>query len=85
VEAAEPEVVVVMPCGYDAPRALEEADAYADKLRALGARRVVAVDASAHFSRPGPRLIDGLEVLAWTLHPDRVPEPTVDRPLTVEL
>jgi hypothetical protein len=29
--------------------------------------------------------VDGLEVLAWTLHPDRVPEPTVDRPLTVEL
>jgi len=85
VAAAQPEVVVVMPCGYDAPRALEEAHAYANELRALDARRVVAVDASAYFARPGPRLIDGLEVLAWTLHPDRVPEPTVDRPLTVEL
>ena len=65
VAAAQPEVVVVMPCGYDAPRALEEAHAYADELRALGARRVVAVNASAYFSRPGPRLVDGLEVLAW--------------------
>jgi iron complex transport system substrate-binding protein len=35
---------------------------------------VVAVDASAYFSRPGPRLVDGLELLAHVLHPDRVPE-----------
>ena len=45
-----------------------------DALQELGARRVVAVDASAYFSRPGPRLIDGLEVLAHVLHPDRLPE-----------
>jgi iron complex transport system substrate-binding protein len=67
--AAEPEVVVVMPCGYDAPRAHAEALAYAGELAALGARRVVAVNASAYFSRPGPRLIDGLELLAQILHP----------------
>jgi iron complex transport system substrate-binding protein len=75
VAAAEPEVVVVMPCGYDATRSLEQARAYAPQLAALGARRVVAVDASAYFSRPGPRLVDGLELLAHLLHPDRVPEP----------
>ena len=40
----------------------------------LGARRVVAVDASAYFSRPGPRLVDGLEMLAHVLHPELVPE-----------
>jgi iron complex transport system substrate-binding protein len=74
VRAARPEVVVVMPCGYDAERALEEALAYADELESLGARRVVAVDAAAHFSRPGPRLVEGLEVLAHILHPDRLPE-----------
>jgi iron complex transport system substrate-binding protein len=74
VEAAAPEVVVCMPCGYDAPRALEEATAHAARLAALGARRVVAVDAAAYFSRPGPRLVDGLELLAHVLHPDRVPE-----------
>ena len=77
VRAARPEVVVVMPCGYDADRALEEALAYADELESLGARRVVAVDAAAHFSRPGPRLIEGLEVLAHVLHPDRLPEASV--------
>jgi iron complex transport system substrate-binding protein len=74
VRAAEPEVVIVMPCGYDADRALEEAYAYEDELASIGARRVVAVDAAAHFSRPGPRLIDGLELLGHILHPDRLPE-----------
>jgi iron complex transport system substrate-binding protein len=75
VAAAQPEVVVVMPCGYDAERAAEEAYDYADELETLGARRVVAVDASAYFSRPGPRLIDGLELMGHILHPDRLPEP----------
>ena len=74
VAAAQPEVIVVMPCGYDAERALEEAYDYADELADVGARRVVAVDAAAYFSRPGPRLVDGLELLAHILHPDRVRE-----------
>ena len=43
--------------------------------RRVGAERVVAVDASAYFSRPGPRLVDGLELMAHILHPDLVPEP----------
>jgi iron complex transport system substrate-binding protein len=71
--AAQPEVVVVMPCGYDAARARVEALQHADKLVALGARRIVAVNASAYFSRPGPRLIDGLELLGHILHPGRLP------------
>ena len=72
--AARPDVVVCMPCGYDAERAHAEAESYADELAGLGARRVVAVDAAAYFSRPGPRLVDGLELLAHILHPDRAPE-----------
>ena len=75
VAAAAPEMVIVMPCGYDAERAAEEAYEYADELESLGARRVVAVDAAAYFSRPGPRLIDGLELLGHVLHPDRLPAP----------
>ena len=74
VRAAQPEVVVVMPCGYDAERAHQEAETYADELASLGARRVVAVDAAAYFSRPGPRLVDGLELLGHILHPDRLPD-----------
>jgi iron complex transport system substrate-binding protein len=74
VAAARPEVVICMPCGYDAERALEEAESFGDELAELGARRVVAVDAAAYFSRPGPRLVDGLELLAHVLHPGLVPE-----------
>jgi iron complex transport system substrate-binding protein len=73
VIAAAPEIVVVMPCGYDALRAHLEASEHADALAGIGARRVVAVNASAYFSRPGPRLIDGLELLAHIFHPELVP------------
>jgi len=72
VRAAEPEVVIVMPCGYDAQRAHSEAASFADALARLDAERVVAVDAGAYFSRPGPRVTDGVELLAAILHPDRV-------------
>ncbi|UTI66543.1 ABC transporter substrate-binding protein [Paraconexibacter antarcticus] len=75
VIAARPEVVVCMPCGYDAPRAHLESELYAHELRRLSARDVVAVDAAATFSRPGPRLVDGLELLAHVLHPDLVGPP----------
>ncbi len=84
--AARPEVVVVMPCGYDEVRAHAEAVGHAHELASVGAQRVLAVNASAYFSRPGPRLIDGLELLAHMLHPDRFPEvPAGTRALTVEL
>ncbi len=86
VAAARPDVVVVMPCGYDAEIAHREAEMHRDQLAAIGAGEVVAVDASAYFSRPGPRIIDGLELLAHVLHPDLVPEPGPPaRALTVEL
>lgn len=75
VRAVRPEVVVCMPCGYDGPRAHLEATLFAYELETLGARRIVAVDASASFSRPGPRLVDGLELFAHVLHPDRAPAP----------
>ncbi|MEA2225989.1 MAG: iron complex transport system substrate-binding protein [Solirubrobacteraceae bacterium] len=70
VAAVEPEIVVAMPCGYDAETAYREAEAHAGALRATGARRVVAVDGGAYFSRPGPRLVEGLELLAAVLHPE---------------
>jgi iron complex transport system substrate-binding protein len=73
VAAAGPEVVLCIPCGYDLERAHEEALAHVDELRATGARRAVVVDGGAYFSRPGPRLVDGLETLAHALHPDLVP------------
>jgi iron complex transport system substrate-binding protein len=65
----------VMPCGYDVERAYDEAQYYADELEETGARKIAIADASAWFSRPGPRLVDGLEWLAHVLHPERMPEP----------
>jgi len=75
VAAARPEVVIVAPCGYDVERGRLEAYDYADRLHALGAERIVVADACAWFSRPGPRLVEGLEWLGHALHPDLVPEP----------
>ena len=85
VARARPEVVVAIPCGYDAARSAEEALAHRGELAALGARTVVALDAAAHFSRPGPRLVEGIEVLAHVLHPDRVPAPPPGRIAPVDL
>jgi iron complex transport system substrate-binding protein len=76
--ASRPEVVVVMPCGYDAPRAHEEALIHGERLRELGAARIFAVDAAAYFSRPGPRLVDGLELLARLLHPELLAGVAID-------
>lgn len=78
VEASAPEIVMSMPCGYGTARAAEETLTARERLAALGAR-VVAVDASAYFSRPGPRLVDGIELLAHVLHPERVPAPPAGR------
>jgi iron complex transport system substrate-binding protein len=86
VAASQPDFVVCMPCGYDAQRSLAEAQQFSDQLRSVGARRVVAVDAAAYFSRPGPRLVDGLELLGHVLHPDLVELPEgVAAALEVEL
>jgi iron complex transport system substrate-binding protein len=74
VAAAEPDVIVVMPCGYDAEIAHREAEMHRDELAAIGAGDVVAVDAAAYFSRPGPRIVEGLELLASVLHPELFPD-----------
>lgn len=71
VVAARPEIVIAMPCGWDAARAAHEAEA----LRRIGDARIVGVDGAAYFSRPGPRLVDGVELLASIFHPDAVSAP----------
>ncbi|MFL5907966.1 MAG: cobalamin-binding protein [Solirubrobacterales bacterium] len=72
---ARPEVVVAMPCGWNAEQAVGEVESRAAEVGALGADRVWAVDAAASFSRPGPRLVEGTELLAHLVHPDRVEAP----------
>lgn len=70
LEGLNPDLAVVMPCGYDADQAATQAHEYVDRIKSTGTESIVAVDAAASFSRPGPRLIDGIELLAGLLHPD---------------
>jgi iron complex transport system substrate-binding protein len=84
VTLANPEVVVFMPCGYDLDAAEAEGPGLLrsrgfSELPAARTRNVFAVDATSYFSRPGPRLADGIEILAWALHPDAFPEPPPGR------
>jgi iron complex transport system substrate-binding protein len=80
IEAYAPEVIVLAPCGYykeDTLRALSSARlprGWQD-LPAVGAGRVWAVDATSYFSRPGPRVVEGAEILSRILHPELFGEP----------
>lgn len=75
VVASQPEVIILMPCGFDVKRALEdlpllsEMEEWAD-LPAVKNNRVYAIDAGAYTSRSGPRLVVGLEIMAEMIHPE---------------
>src|SRR5215216_655 len=84
LEALKPDVVVSMPCGYYAEQAAAETMRQRERLAPLGAR-VFAVDAAAYFSRPGPRLVEGIELLGHLLHPELVPAPPTRRAIELEL
>jgi len=71
---ADPEVVVVMACGFSLDRSLREVEAARDRFEALRAETWV-VDGNAFFSRPGPRLVESVEIMAGILHPDAVDPP----------
>lgn len=68
VAAASPEIIIVSPCGYRLEESAELARAMPHVLNA----RAYAVDANAYFARPGPRLAEGVELLAHLFHPGRV-------------
>jgi iron complex transport system substrate-binding protein len=70
-----PDVVVAMPCGWYLDDSRAQALEHWDRIEALDAERVFAVDAASTFSRPGPRLVDGVELLAHLFHPSRVEPP----------
>ncbi|MEO5511758.1 MAG: cobalamin-binding protein [Longimicrobiales bacterium] len=83
----DPDVLVIMPCGYDVERSRIDADANADHLRAAAPRaiaegRAYVVNGSSYFNRSGPRVVDGVEILAGLLHPERCPVPAADRGTT---
>ncbi len=71
----DPEVILVMPCGFSLARTLQEMPtltAHPDwpKLKAVQNQRVYAADGNSYFNRPGPRLIDSLEIVAEVVHPE---------------
>ena len=71
----QPEVIVMMPCGFDVKRGLEDVPILAQRegwkdLPAVRNDRVYVVDASAYTSRSGPRLVTGLEIMAEMIHPE---------------
>jgi iron complex transport system substrate-binding protein len=76
VARAQPEMIIVSPCGYRLDRAAE----LARKMPRISDATVYAVDANAYFARPGPRVVEGVELLAHLFHPDLVPWPHADRP-----
>lgn len=76
---ARPDVILLMPCGFDARRTVKESTPLRslegwNELPAVKAGNVYALNGNAYFSRPGPRLINGLEILARIIHPERVTE-----------
>jgi iron complex transport system substrate-binding protein len=76
VVAETPEVVVIMPCGFSLGQSIEKARELLDRngwneLPAVRNGRVFAVDANSYFARPGPRLVDGVELLAHLFHPQQ--------------
>lgn len=83
----QPEVVLISCCGFTAERTLEEIGVLAnvsgwESIPAVRDGRVFVTDGSAYFSRPGPRLVDSLELLAHVIHPEANPLPDwVQRPI----
>jgi len=79
LRALESEVIVIMPCGFGPERAVREAEVLWRlegwvELPAVRKGEVYAVNGTAYFSRPGPRLVDGLEALSYILHRQRQPK-----------
>lgn len=82
VAGLEPDTVVLAPCGFDLDRTLTEVVTLDLSAHLLGTSarqesRVFAVDANGYFSRPGPRLVDGVELLAYLLHPESYSDPGI--------
>jgi iron complex transport system substrate-binding protein len=73
--AADPDVIFISPCGFDIARTTEETDLLTGKpewreLKAVKEDRVFVADGNQYFNRPGPRLVESLEILAELLHPE---------------
>lgn len=84
VRQADPEVLVLACCGYETNRTLQDVPILArqpgwDELAAVRSGRVFVIDGNAYFNRPGPRIVDTMEMLAQILHPERFARTFPDR------
>jgi iron complex transport system substrate-binding protein len=75
-ELPEADLVVVAPCGFGLDAAVEQSAAVAARLPGVP---LIAIDSARFVVQPGPSLVDGVEALAWALHPGVVPEPAAGR------
>ena len=77
VKNSDPDVIILMPCGFDTDRTVSEYDSILsnnsawNSLKAVKDNQIYAVDANSFFSKPSIRTIDGLEILAKIIHPDK--------------
>jgi len=76
IKKANPDIIVMMPCGFDVKRTISEYNSVLAKntdwneLKAVKENNVYAVDANSYFSKPSLRTITGIEILASIIHPD---------------
>ncbi len=75
LRALAPDVIIAKPCGFSIARTLEERGLVAEIQDAVPTARVYVTDGNAYFNRPGPRLVESLEILAACIHPDRFAAP----------
>jgi iron complex transport system substrate-binding protein len=73
---SDPDVIIVSPCGFDVPRTMQEMNLLMDReewqmLKAVKSRRVYLADGNQFFNRPGPRVVESLEIAAEILHPEQ--------------
>jgi len=73
----DPEMLILMPCGFNLDRTIQDSESIRhyngwQKLRAIQNHQVFAVNGTAYFNRPGPRIVDGMAILAEIMHPDSV-------------
>jgi len=79
IAEANAEVALFIPCGYDLRQAKQQAHAILSQPALSEVDEIWVADATAYWSRPGPRLVDGIEALAWALHPQAVHKPPGDQ------
>ncbi len=70
IKQIKPDVLVISPCGFDIYRTIKEIDLVEKLARSVGVKKIVLMDGNSYMTRPGPRIVDGIEILAEIFYPD---------------